>query len=165
LLWGLRETSADFILIVEDDIVLCRGLRSLVEGVAPRDGVLSLIRSERFDGGPGPSLWSPFDWLRYQWYWLAQALVWPRAIAQAYSESPIFRSRWPGPNQGDTAIGQWCKDTHTPLYLPTPSFVQHVGTSNFGSWSAAWDHGQNGLGTQAGDFVGEDFDAGQFIGG
>jgi len=75
------------------------------------------------------------------------------------AESETFTSKWPGPNQGDIAIGEWCKKTKTPLYVPTPSFVQHVGTLNFGNWSAAWNHGQNGFGTQANDFVGEDFDA------
>lgn len=152
--WALN-TGAEMILIVEDDLAICSGLRPFVESVAPRDGVVSLIRSEKFD--PGESPWGKFDWSRYEWYWLAQALVWPRAIAERFYYSDIYRDQWPGPNQGDIAIGEWCKQTGTPLYVPTPSFVQHVGTSNFGSWSAAWDHGQNGHGTQANDFIGEDF--------
>ena len=156
--WSL-DAKSEMILLAEDDLAVCRGLRRFVEQHAPRDGIVSLIRSERFD--PGKSVWTPFDWTKYEWYWLAQALVFPRAVAERYAASDIFRNQWPGPKQGDIGLGEWCKQTGTPLYVPTPSFVQHVGTLHFGSWSSAWDHAQNGFGTQASDFVGEEFDLAQ----
>jgi hypothetical protein len=132
---ALRQPDADAFLIVQDDALLYDGenVRAYLEQAlwpAGRLPVVSLFC-------PEPYTAEHYGWHRYRknWVWGAQALVFPRAVLQAYlRDRAVCEHRWRSGGGGlvqiDVLIGWWARRRRIPFWFPTPSLVQHVGETS-----------------------------------
>ncbi len=128
----MRSPLADAYLLVQDDAMFFRhpSLRTYVESVlwpGHRPGVVSLFCSRAYaqPAAGWHELQEPF-------VWGAQALIFSHAVALALlADEQIVRHRLLPASDGlakiDVAIGEWASRTGTPVYIPTPSLVQHIG--------------------------------------
>jgi len=65
----------------------------------------------------------------------AVALAWPRELAKAFvTDRDVFEHRWLADELAATSIGNvisyWAHKRGVPVWLPTPSLVQHVGDTS-----------------------------------
>lgn len=152
-----REPKSDAYLIVEDDALFCRNVRQLLEQVlwpSPATAAVSLYCSQAFQQEqPG------FHQVDRGWDFIGSvALVFPNAsLGALLTNKRIVTHRRDGPYDGfrnaDSVIGRWAREAEWPLYVCSPSLVQHIGhCSTIGA------HGVYGI-RSAADFVGETFDA------
>jgi len=156
-----RHPKADAYSVVEDDVVFCRGLREYLERTL----------------WPGPvekiALCSPYCPIAYRlrrwkgWHdsqssqglYLAGSQAWvfpPQAARAILAEVAPLES----PHGADWEIGRWARATRWRVWYHTPSLAQHVGLGN----SALGDNLVSDI-RLAGDFVGEDANAMDLLGG
>lgn len=141
-----KHPNADALLICQDDVVLCRGLREYLEGsLWPADDVAvcspycpTLYRSPQ----PG--------WHREDHGWdLVGAVCWaiPRTAAEAMLRD---LGQVKADRHIDARIGRWALQTGRSVWYHSPSLAQHVAPTN-----SALGHNLLGSRRQAADFVGE----------
>ena len=128
----MRSPHADAYLLVQDDAVLFKhpSLRPYIESVlwpGHRPGVVSLFCSRAYTQPTAG--WHP---LQEPLVWGRQAIIFSHAAALALlADERIVQHRLLPAEDGlakiDVAIGEWASRTGTPVYLPTPSLVQHIG--------------------------------------
>jgi hypothetical protein len=132
---ALRQPDADAFLIVQDDALLYDGenVRAYLEQALWPAGRLPVVSLYC----PEPYTAEHYGWQRYRkhWVWGAQALVFPRAVLQAYlRDRAVCEHRWRTDGGGlvqiDVLIGWWARRRRIPFWLPTPSLVQHVGETS-----------------------------------
>lgn len=137
-------------LIIQDDVLFCRNLRSYLEQTVWPSETTALC--------------SPFCPAAYQnpvpgWHrenhgWsLVAALCWaipPAAARRMVAELSSIHSF----RQVDAIVGRWAQAAGLDCWYHTPSLAQHIGLKN----SALGDNSVNDL-RQAGDFVGESYSA------
>jgi len=141
-LWELllRRPEADAYLMVQDDALFAEGggLREYLErALWPGDSpcLVSLYTSARYT--------SPRDgWrdLPEPWFWGALAFAYPRPLALAFLTDPEVVAHRGNPLDGglagiDRLIGDWAARRGVKVWHPTPSLVQHIGTTS-AIWSA-----------------------------
>lgn len=141
-----RHVHASHYLLVQDDVIFCRNVRAYVEGL-DLDGLVSLYRSARH---PGVDTYRHQDGHRFIG---ALAIVIPQQDARRLVASRLAVDhrlrRTRSTDLIDGALGKWCCDNGTPLWVHGPSLVQHTGhTSTLGHQEAP-----------ASTFPGEAFDA------
>ena len=151
---GLLEAvrSADALLVVQDDAVLCRGLRAYLDHTLWPEG--------------GAAICSPYcpgvyraprpGWHRQDRGWaLVGAVCWamPRAAAEAilHDLGTVVAT-----HRIDARVGRWAAERKQRVWYHWPSLVQHEGIGN----SALGDTGVGAI-RQATHFVGTDFRAGK----
>ncbi len=132
----LRQPDADAYLMVQDDVIFCRGLCDYLEQhlwpKGPRIGVVSLhtpshLTAEKSKGFFHAELgWSA---------WGAQALIFPNAAARAFlSDSKVIEHRQKGILDGtknvDSVIGDWCARTKHHFWMHAPSLTEHIGATS-----------------------------------
>jgi hypothetical protein len=139
-LWELllRRPDADAFLMVQDDALFTdrgdvRGYleQTLWPGDAP--ALASLYTSAEYT--------APQDgWraLTGRWRWGALAFAFPGALARAFLTDPEVVAHRGNPADGglagvDCLIGDWAERAGVAVWHPTPSLVQHIGTT-----SAIW---------------------------
>ena len=96
--------------------------------------------------------WHKFD---KSWVWGAVAFVFSRDALKAFISSPIvFDHRELPDDQGlieiDVLIGKVAVALDIPIYYPSPSLVQHIGTI-----STLWDTARAVNGRRASQFLGD----------
>ncbi len=142
-----ERPAADALLVCQDDIVCCRGLRAHLDRTLWPDGPVAVCSPYC----PAPYRHDRQGWHRQRrgWY-LVGALCWamPRAAAEAIlCDLGQVEAR----SRVDARVGQWAKWTRHSVWYHTPSLVQHTGNGN----SALGDKLENEL-RRAVDFIGED---------
>ncbi len=163
----LIHPDADAYLMVEDDVLFCRGLRAYLERElwpVERLGFVSLHTASHQDR-PGQTGFYVND-LRGGIQWGAQAIVFPNASARLFLRHPRVinhRSRGPlgGRFQIDVVAGAWAQSVGLPIYTHTPSPTQHIGAT-----SAMWSGQPSLAGNRvASSFPGEDKDIRRVVAG
>lgn len=132
---SLRTLSWDALCVLQDDVVLAKGLRDALESSALASwqrchGLVSLWLAGWHSRNPnwvGQSFWwrLPPSELPRRCYG-ALAMIWRRWQVQAIVGSPPGEGR----TRADYWIGRFCKDENVPLIYPQRSFVQHAGEGN-----------------------------------
>ena len=152
----LYSTGAEHLLVVQDDAVFVGNAEKYLRHVMKDDGPMSLIRSEKYEI-------KEYPWTRWtgRYFWLAQALLFPRDVAERFLASDLTKEWEQGHRaQIDVAVGEWCNREQVPLWLSCPSLADHTGRPQHGSDSSEWmHHSTGGYGMGANDFAGEKFDA------
>lgn len=127
----LLSGRGDTLLICEDDILVSKGLRGYFEKTGLPKGVVSLYCG--YINHHDEHGWHEVTKLPKHCHG-ALATVWTRELLEcflAYDRSDEFA------NGTDTHIGRWCRNTKTPYWCHSPSFVKHTGyTSTLGP---CWD--------------------------
>ncbi|HEX4591801.1 MAG TPA: hypothetical protein VH120_17825, partial [Gemmataceae bacterium] len=128
----LRRPDADAFLLLQDDAIIYDGenvREYLEESLWPAGGapVVSLYCPEPYTAGR-------YGWhrLRRPWVWGAQAFVFsPEAARRYLRDRRVCQHRWRsaagGLTQIDVLLGWWAWWRRVPIWLPTPSLIQHVG--------------------------------------
>lgn len=129
--WLLSDDTADLFMVCEDDILVSKNLREYLERTHLPDGVLSLYCGYiNHHDEPG---WHQVTRLPKYCHG-ALATVWTRKLLEgfmAWDRSAEFA------NSTDILMGRWCRNTKTPYWCHSPSFVKHTGyTSTLGP---GWD--------------------------
>lgn len=128
----MRSPQADAFLLVQDDVVFFQhpSLRSFLESVlwpGSRPGLVSLFCSRAYTHQS-----AGWHELPEALVWGGQAIIYSRAAALALlADQEVVRHRLlPGATglaNIDGVIGQWAQRAGLPVFLPTPSLVQHIG--------------------------------------
>ena len=140
---------ADALLVCEDDVIFCRGLRAYLERTLWPEERVALCSPYCPAVYRGPfSGWHRERRGRY----LVGSLCWalPRDVAAA------LLADLDGATAGrhiDARVGQWAADRGRSVWYHTPSLAQHLGEVN----SALGDHRVSDL-RHAADFVGEEWE-------
>lgn len=131
----LRYPRADAYLIVQDDALCYTGqsLTRYLEGVlwpGKRPGLASLYCAEA-DRAEQPG-WHALDRPACSG---PVALAFPRELAKAFlTDRAVLEHRWHPDERAATAIGglisRWAYERGLPIWLPTPSLVQHLGETS-----------------------------------
>lgn len=142
-----RHPAADAYMMVQDDAVFCRNLRSYLEYTLwPATDVVLC----------SPYCPTPYARPRYGWHqerrgWgLVGAVCWvlpPDSARDIVNDLGRVAAR----SRIDARIGQWAKEVDRSVWYHAPSLVQHVGLGN----SALGDAGTGSL-RMAADFLGEE---------
>ena len=128
-----RHPDADVVMIVQDDACFYdrENLRAYLEqSLWPSEppGIVSLYCSSAYTRAePG---WHAMEDV---WNWGALAFVFPRARALQFVTDPeVVRHRWTtgGLKLVDEVVGKWALRAGVPIHYPTPSLVQHLGTTS-----------------------------------
>ena len=153
-----RSPEADAYLMVQDDVLFCRNLRSYLEAeLWPEEqvGVVSLYNPLKVDRTTrGFERYSSQGGLP-----CALALVFPNTAARLLlADMKVLLHRRRGPTIGrrlvDTVVGQWAERSKWGAYLHWPSLCQHIGETTTVGTAA-----QDLVVRRAEGFVGEAFDA------
>ena len=128
-----RHPDADAVMIVQDD-ACCYDRENLREYLDqwlwPSDppGLVSLYCSSAYTSEQ--TGWQP---MAGAWIWGALAFVFPRERAiQFVTDREVIAHRWTagGLRLIDEVIGKWAQREGVPIHFPTPSLVQHLGTTS-----------------------------------
>jgi len=142
-----RHPHADAYVMVQDDAVFCRGLRSYLEHMLWPAADVALC---------SPYCPTPYKRDRGGWHeenhgWnLIGAVCWvlpPESARAIVAELARVEAR----DRIDARIGRWAREAGRSVWYHTPSLVQHVGVGN----SALGDENTDSLRIAA-DFLGED---------
>ncbi|MCB1063660.1 MAG: glycosyltransferase family 2 protein [Verrucomicrobiae bacterium] len=151
----LREPLADAYLMVQDDVIFCRGLRDYLEEhlwPGPKPGVISLHTPSHLAAKTGTGFFqADLGWNA----WGAQAFVFSNASARALlADSRVIDHRLNGLFEGkrnvDSVVGDWCRRSGREFYLHAPSLAEHIGNHST-LWPKAGLNGQR----SSSDFPGE----------
>jgi hypothetical protein len=149
-----QEPDADAHLVVEDDVVFCRGLREYLErtlwpGPVEQIALCSPYCPKAYrQDRPG---WSDAQSGRGLYLAGSQAWVFPPGAARAVLAEVAPRRTT---HAADWEIGNWACKTGRTVWYHTPSLAQHEGVEN----SSLGNSGQSDI-RLAADFIGEDADA------
>ncbi len=143
------EPEAQALLLCQDDVLFCRGLRAYLERTLWPDGDAAACSPYC------PALYRSDEsgWHREDHGWdLVGAQCWaiPRPAAEA-----ILRDlgRVKADKQIDARIGRWALQTGRSVWYHTPSLAEHLAPVN-----SALGHNVDGPRRRAADFVGESHD-------
>ena len=162
----IMKPDADAYLLVEDDVLFCKGLRPYLERSlwpAERLGFVSLYAASHQDPGGARGF---FDFDGMEGLWGSLAFVFPNATARVFVRHPrVVSHRTRGPRSGeadqDIVAGMWAANVGLPIYLHTPSLTQHIGET-----SAIWGEAASADGDRAAStFPGEDKDIDRMMAG
>lgn len=150
-----REPQADAYLMLQDDVVFCRSLRSYLETVlwpAETIGVVSLYNPTRCDSE------QTFKCSRPGGLPGALALCFPNFSVRLLLGDPDVIAHRRGARNGtkliDLVVGEWAERHGLASYLHFPSLTQHIGKT-----TTIWPSSEDNVTRQARGFVGEEFDA------
>ena len=129
LRWLWNHTSAEYILICEDDIAFCQGARAALNiGLHSFDrvGFWSLYTPQRDEGLVGHQ----YGWVaanRGRDAWGTQAMCFPRSSAQVVLDyAPLHNEdQLRGPT--DAIVAQCFVEARLPCYYHNPSLTDHLG--------------------------------------
>jgi len=151
----MRNPNADAYLLMQDDAVIfsSTATREYVESVLwPIDGpcIASLYCSAKYS--KEESGWHQFEG---NWVWGAVAFVFsPEAIKLFLTSMEVFNHRAQPDDKGlsriDVVIGNVARANGIPMYYPSPSLVQHIGTI-----STIWKTGRAVNARRADQFLGD----------
>jgi hypothetical protein len=153
-----RDPSADAYLMVQDDALLCRNVRALLEKnlwPAPKVGVISVYCPGSYRSG----VRGFFEVESRMGLIGALTYAFPNAsVRSILSHAPTLAHRLRGPAAGirqiDSVVGWWAHDRKLPVFYHSPSLAQHVSVD-----STIWPTQEAFGARRAADFVGEGFDA------
>jgi hypothetical protein len=153
-----RDPQADAYLMLQDDLVCCRNVRSYLERElwpAERVGLVSFYCPSVYG-----SAQSGFRQIRIG-DGLIGALTYvisPAAVRSVLTHGATLAHRLRGTTVGtrsiDTVVGQWAQARRFPVFCHVPSLAQHIGTT-----STLWPGAGNGGQRMASHFVGEEYDS------
>ncbi len=151
-----RDERADAYLLIQDDVVFCRELRTYLETVlwpAPNLAAVSLYSPSARNTLTG------FDRLTAATLPGALALVLPNVAARMLlgDEQLLTHGRRQPPRLSaliDVAVGDWARRAGLPIFLHEPSLAQHIGDT-----STLWHEAPASAPRRSEHFVGEEFDA------
>jgi hypothetical protein len=159
----ISNPFSDFFVMFEDDIVMCRNIRSYLEYAIPflgNFGIISLYTPAKYHR-KYLQVRNIFHDEKNQGYqvWGSQAIVLSRESARRLFASDLillYRHHGYGDDNAhkDVALGQWAMYSRMPYFYHTPSLVEHTGLD-----SLIGSEPHKSL-----DFVGETFDAASWIG-
>ena len=151
----LRDPDANAYLLLQDDAVLFASpeLKTYLESVLwPEAGpcIASLYCSSKYTRQQA-------GWHRFQeqWVWGAVAFVFSSEALRHFLTSPLVYDHRALPDQKglshiDVVIGKVAQENRIPLYYPSPSLVQHIGTI-----STIWNTGRAAGSRRADCFIGD----------
>lgn len=154
----MRDPSADAYLMIQDDVLFCRGLRSFLDAhlwPSPDVGVVSLYCPAGWSRGKTAG----FHVDNRGWgAWGAHAYVFTNQSARDFIGHPlVLDHRQFGPAEGrrnvDSIVGEWCSLAQKSYFVHVPSLTQHIG-----KFSAIYDKAVLGGDRVAADFPGENVD-------
>ncbi|MCG6154357.1 hypothetical protein [Rubinisphaera margarita] len=128
----LRTPHADAFMVLQDDVVLARGLREYLDNQLwpdPKVGVVSLYCPSHVTLAVGCG----FGITNEGWgWWGALALVFSNPGIRAFlSDIEVLNHRHHGPDDGsrniDSVVGAWSRRSGLPFYVHCPSLVSHIG--------------------------------------
>jgi hypothetical protein len=185
----LSEPVTDYFFMLEDDVVVCKGAREYLEYSLPQLGdfaSLSLYTSSRYYRPNRDRMFH--NECRGKNTWSTVTVVMSHASVLRFFSDPdvqkhrffdIFKVKegyWNnkasygagrtsvtdcvGNTIKDAVIGQWAEKLKLPVYFHTPSLAEHIGVSS----TLTDDDSTPENGRMSKDFVGEDFDAAQWVG-
>lgn len=152
---SLVAVGADTLLVCQDDVVFCRGLRAYLErtlwpGDGPRGaepGRLALCSPYC----PTPYRQEQRGWHRQNRGWhLVGALCWAIPRTAALAMLADLRSL-EADRRIDARVGQWAVRTGRSVWYHFPSLAQHIGLGNSALGDKNWDSLR-----RAASFIGED---------
>jgi hypothetical protein len=119
----LIQTGADWLLVLEDDVELCRsaGVR-LADGITQNPGAAALSLYSPWVEGmfPEPAGWSRHDLGRRQWG--TQAVAIRRDVAALWlTAAPTYRA-----TAADTMLWGWLAEHQFAAYFHSPSLAEHL---------------------------------------
>ena len=129
LAWLLEHTSAEYLMVSEDDVAYCRGARDAWErgrNQYDRVGFWSLYTPKRDQGLVGHT----HGWVasnRGRDTWGTQAMCLPKSSAELLLEyKPLYQeNQMRGPT--DAVVAQCFVEAGIPCYYHNPSLVNHLG--------------------------------------
>ncbi len=129
----MQHPRADAFMMVQDDALMLGtpATRDYLEKILwPCDGpcIASLYCSTRYS-----QIEHGWHQLDEPWVWGAVAFVFSREAVKALLTSPLLATHREQPEDKglyriDVLIGQFAEEEGIPIYYPTPSLVQHIGT-------------------------------------
>ena len=131
----MRQPRADAYMLVQDDTLFYdnEGLKSYIETVCwpGRKPCLMSLYCGDADTGPTPG-WHQCEGPMKGGL---HALVFPRELVKAFlTDRNVFEHRWNADERAATSIGGvislWAFERDIPVWLPTPSLVQHIGDTS-----------------------------------
>ncbi len=132
--WGLDNTYAEFLAVVQDDIDVARGLRRYLEETMPRGesvGAISPYTNTALQGRLAEvgltERWNRIPDERVDAGNGACFIVMPRHSAVLLQKTPIRNT---GRNGPDRWVGKHCRQQGLSFHYHRPSLVQHVGTTS-----------------------------------
>jgi hypothetical protein len=158
----LRAPQADAYLMVQDDVVFCRGVRELLEKLlwpSQRVGVVSVYSAQ------GSGVHRP-GFYREQpvgGFLGALTYIFPPAGVRSLLRDPAALAHHLRPGATgtwgiDVVVGEWSRRRGMPAFFHRPSLAQHIGDT-----STVWGAAANGGRRRADDFPGETFDASRLL--
>lgn len=145
-LGSLAQNGAGRILLCQDDILVCRGLRAFCEAYEGLDGVLSLYTSAKNAGEPGI-----VPMTRRDNPWGACAYLFSRDAAVRILE---LAPEWASRQRVEHFVTESCERLGLVFAVVRPSLVQHIGDCRTDG-----TRGRAAGYLAAADFVGDGFDA------
>lgn len=124
----LSDCSADFILLAQDDAWWSTHLpiRKYLEELCwpVEDRFLVSLYCCASDTAP-MSCWRRYEGI---WQYGAVAMIFSRKAAEEFVRDPVVCGYGHEQKGGiDTIIGEWANRSQIPVFVPTPSLVQHIG--------------------------------------
>ena len=151
----MRDPHADAYLIIQDDAVFVPSdaTKAYLERVLwPSDGpcIASLYCSKKYNQATAG--WHLFP---ESWVWGAVAFAFSNAAVKQILTAPTLlahraQNGRDGLSKIDVALGQIATEQDIPLIFPSPSLVQHIGTT-----STIWDHARAVNARFADQFIGD----------
>ncbi|MEM9364511.1 MAG: hypothetical protein AAGD07_00840 [Planctomycetota bacterium] len=151
----MRRPHADAFMLIQDDAVFVPSdaTKHYLERVLwPWDGpcMASLYCSKKYNQSTAG--WHLFP---ESWVWGAVAFVFSNAAVKQILTSPALLAHRSQPGRDglskiDVVLGQIAKEQDIPLIFPSPSLVQHIGTT-----STIWDHARAVNARYADQFIGD----------
>lgn len=162
----LLARGPDRILICQDDIITCRGLRQHLETRPWPAGAawLSAYTARKYRH-PDARGWHRKDGRGGNLCGALCMIFAPQAARELLADPMIAAPRWTGPALGkrgtpayldtcciDGKCGAWARQNQRKVYYHTPSLVEHIGINN-----SSMNSPGNRRAAQSIDFVGEDW--------
>ena len=146
---------ADAYVMIQDDVIFCRGVRVFLENVLWPDkntGFVSVFTPSHYTESPAGFYKRNMGGV----LWMAQTIIMPPESARGFLEHPIATGHT-GDKNIDNRLGLWASRVSRPPYYFSPSLAQHIGVK-----STLWNNNLNQAAGRksASDFVGEDYDIG-----
>lgn len=185
----LSEPDTDYFFMLEDDALLCGGLRDYLEYALPSlgdFGSLSLYTSSKYFKPNRPRMFH--NECRGKNTWSTVTVIMSHAsVLRFFADLDVQKHRFfdifevkegywmnkasygmgrtsvtdcVGNTIKDAVIGQWSQKMNLPVLFHTPSLAEHIGRAS----TLTDDDSTPENGRMSKDFVGKDFDASQWVG-
>ena len=166
----LSEPETDYFLMVEDDCLFCKNLVEYLEyaiPLLPEFAYISLYTGNKFHR---PKIRGFHNEARGWDTWSTVAILLEhKRIENFLGNIDVMRHRKESlgsihdNTSKDCVMGRWAKTLNLPIYYHSPSLTEHIGWDSTLLWSVNKGYTDDDY-PHSEDFVGEYFDASQWVG-